>query len=86
VVSILKPGKEHTLPSSYGPTSLFDTVGKLFEKILFPGVLREINECELLRDEQFWFRPRHSPMLQLARLVERVNRNFNERRLTGTVS
>jgi hypothetical protein len=37
----------------------------------------------LLRDEQFGFRPRHSPTLQLAHLVERVNRTFDERRLTG---
>jgi hypothetical protein len=39
----------------------------------------------LLRDEQFAFRPRHSTTLQLDRLVERVNRNFDERRLTGAV-
>jgi hypothetical protein len=39
----------------------------------------------LLRDEQFGFRPKHSTTLQLARLVERVNRNFDERRLTGAV-
>jgi hypothetical protein len=37
----------------------------------------------LLRDEQIGFRPRNSTTLQLARLVERVNRNVNERRLTG---
>jgi hypothetical protein len=36
----------------------------------------------LLRDKQFGFRPRHSTTLQLARLVERVNRNFDEGRLT----
>jgi hypothetical protein len=39
----------------------------------------------LLRDEQFGFRSRHSTTIQLARLVERVNRNFDERRLTGAV-
>jgi hypothetical protein len=38
----------------------------------------------LLRDEQFGFRPRHSTAMQLVRFVERVNRNFDERRLTGT--
>jgi hypothetical protein len=54
------------------------TVGKLFEKILLSRVLREVNERGLLRDEQFGFRPKHSTTLQLARLVERVNRNFDE--------
>jgi hypothetical protein len=39
----------------------------------------------LLRDGQFGFRLRHSTTLQLARNVERVNRNFDERRLTGAV-
>ena len=38
-----------------------------------------------MRDEQFGFRPRHSTSLQLARLVERITRNFGEKRLTGAV-
>jgi hypothetical protein len=85
VVPILKPGKDPTLPSSYRPVSLLDTVSKLFEKILLSRVVPEVNERGLLRDEQFWFRPKHSTTLQLARLVERVNRNLDERRLTGAV-
>jgi hypothetical protein len=85
VLPILKPGKDPTQPSSYRPISLLDTVGKLSEKILLTRVLREVNERGLLRDEQFGFLPKHSTTLQLARLVERVNRNFDERRLTGAV-
>jgi len=38
-----------------------------------------------MRDEQFGFRPRHSTSLQLARLVERMTRNFGEKMLTGAV-
>jgi hypothetical protein len=85
VISILKPGKEPTLPFSYRPISLLDTVGKLYEKILLSRFVRDIIERGLLRDEQFGLRPRHCTALQLARLVERVNRNFGERRLTGAV-
>ena len=85
MISILKPGKDPVLPSSYRPISLLDTIGKLFEKILLARILHVVNECRLLRDEQFGFRPRHSTSLQLARLVERITRNFSEKRLTGTV-
>jgi len=38
-----------------------------------------------MRDEQFEFRPRHSTSLQLARIVERITRNFDEKRLTSAV-
>jgi hypothetical protein len=86
VVSILKPGKDPALPYCYRPISFLDTVGKLFEKTLLARVLREVSERGFLRDDQFGFRPRHSTTLQLARLVERVNRkNFDERRLNGAV-
>jgi hypothetical protein len=85
VVSMRKPGKDPMLPSSYRLISLLDTVGKLFEDILLTRVLREVNGCGPLRDEQFGFRPRHSTTLQLARLVERVHRNFDEKRLIGAV-
>jgi hypothetical protein len=62
-----------------------DTIGKLFGKILLARILHVVNERELLRDEQFGFRPRHSTSLQLARLVERITRNFGEKRLSGAV-
>jgi hypothetical protein len=62
-----------------------DTIGKLFERILLTRILNEVGECGLLRDKQFGFRPGHSTTLQLARLVERITRNFGEKRLTGAV-
>ena len=85
VISILKPGKDPTLPSSYRPISLLDTIGKLFEKILLTRILHEEDVRGLLRNEQYGFRPEHSTFLQLARLVERITRNFGEKRLTGAV-
>jgi hypothetical protein len=85
VISILKLGKDPALPSSYRPISLLDMIGKIFEKILLARILHEVSERGLLRDEQFGFRPRHSTSLQLAHLVERITRNFGEKRLTGSV-
>jgi hypothetical protein len=43
VISILNPGKDPALPSSYRPISLLDTIGKLFEKILLARILHELN-------------------------------------------
>jgi hypothetical protein len=85
VISILKPGKDPALPLSYRPISLLDTIGKLFEKILLARILHEVNARGLMRYEHFGFRPKHSTSLQLARLVERIVRNFGEKRLTGAV-
>jgi hypothetical protein len=85
VTSVLKLGKDPALPSSYRPITLLDTIGKIFEKIILARILHEVSERGLLREEQFGFRPRHSTSLQLARLVERMNRNCGEKRLTGAV-
>jgi hypothetical protein len=85
VIFILKAGKDQSLPSSYWPISLLDTIGKLFEKIPLSKILTEVSGRGLLRDEQFGFRPKYTTTLQLARLVERVARNFSEKRLTGAI-
>jgi hypothetical protein len=85
VFSILKPGTDPALPSFYRPKSHLDTIGKLFEKILLSRIRQEVNGRGLLRDKQFGFRPKNSTALQLARLVERLSRNFGEKRLTGAV-
>jgi hypothetical protein len=54
-----------------------DAIGRLFE-ILLTRILNVVGEWGLLQDEQFGFRPGHSTSLQLARLVERITRNFAE--------
>ena len=36
-------------------------------------------------DDQFHFRPRESTTLQVALFLERINRNVDEKRLTGAV-
>ena len=38
-----------------------------------------------MREQQFGFRTRHSMSLQLARLVERITRDFDEKSLRGVV-
>jgi hypothetical protein len=82
---MLKPGNNPTLPSSYRPISLLDTIEKLFEKILLNRVVKNINVRSLLRNKQFGFPLRLFTILQLVHLVVRVNKDLDERRLTGSV-
>ena len=84
--SILKPGKDPALLSSYRSITLLDTIGKLFEKVILTRILCEVSGRGLLRNEQFGFGPKCSTALQLTHVVERVSRNFSKKRLTGTVS
>jgi hypothetical protein len=58
MISILKPGKDPTFPSSYRPISLLDTIGKLFENILLARILDDVNIRGLMWDWQFGFRPK----------------------------
>lgn len=56
-LSMLKSGKDPTLPSSCRPISLLDYVGKLFEMVLLTRVMWEMNLCRLLHDRQLGFDP-----------------------------
>jgi hypothetical protein len=75
VISILKPGKDPALRSTYLPISLLDTTGKVFEKILLARILQEVSKRGQMRGEEFGFSP---TSLRLARLIERITRNFGE--------
>ena len=85
LISILQQGKDPALPSTYQPINVLDTIGKLLEKIQLTRILHEVSERGLMRDEQFGFRSRHSTSLQRARLVERMNWNFGEKRPTAAI-
>ena len=78
-ISILKPGKNRTLPSSYRPISLLETIGKLFEKTLLARIVHVLDESGMLRYLKFGCRLRDRTSLQLARLVERISMNFRKR-------
>jgi len=50
--------------------------------MLLARILHVVSMRGLMRDEHFRFRPRHSTSRQLARHVERIIRNFDEKCLT----
>ncbi|CAH2087356.1 unnamed protein product [Euphydryas editha] len=78
VIVIPKPGKDKRLPSSYRPITLLSHVAKLFERLL----LRRLVPHLPLRVEQFGFCGDHSMTLQLARVINHLASEHNNKRCT----
>lgn len=80
VIGIRKPGKPATEPSSYRPISLLNSLGKLYERIVFARLLDYVNTNHIIPDEQFGFRARHSCVQQVHRLTEHILSRFHQAR------
>jgi exonuclease III len=83
VVAILKPGKDHTLPSSYRPITLLPTIGKIFEILILERLKEFEEEKKILKNQQFGFRSRHSTSQQILRITETISLRFNENKSTA---
>jgi hypothetical protein len=83
IFPIAKPDKDLSSPESYRPITLLPIVGKIFEKIILSRMLEVIEEKQILRDQQFGFRARHSTTHQVMRIVETVSFRFNENKSTA---
>ena len=83
VVAIPKPGKDHTLPESYRPITLLPIVGKNFEKLILVRMMEFESDNQVLMNQQFGFRTRHSTTQQVLRITETVAIRFNENKSTA---
>lgn len=82
VLAFPKPGKDHTLPSSYRPISLLTGFSKILE-ILILNRLKNTKLLDLhLKNHQFGFRERRSTIKQLMRVVNDITHEFNKNRDT----
>lgn len=77
VIGIHKPGKDKSVASSYRPISLLKSLGKLYERVLVARLKDFVFTNNILIDEQFGFRPKHSCTHQLHRLTEHILRGLN---------
>lgn len=85
VVPIPKPGKDHKLTTSYRPISLLSCLGKVFEKVIYARLNTFANNTNVIPKEQFGFRPQHSTVHQIKRVVNLVKTNKRQRRSTGLI-
>ena len=82
---LVKAGYRTTTAVVLYTYQLLDTVRKIFDKILLPKLMAEINSWDLQRDRQFSFRPKLNKTQQKTQILERIKINFYEKRLTAAV-
>lgn len=83
IITIPKPGKDHTIPVNYRPIALLSSISKIFEKIILTKLKKSIGQK--IRPEQFAFRETHSTVTQLVKLTDRLTINANNKVVTGAV-
>lgn len=86
IIPIQKQNKTATNPKNYRPISLLPILGKLLEKIINENIKTHLEDNNILIDEQFGFRPQHTPELQIARIVDKAKKNFNLNHTTSVLA
>lgn len=85
VVVLPKPDQARSLPQNYIRISLLPVVGKIAEGILLKKLQRAFNEVNVLQDQQFGFRARHSTVHHIFRVVEHITDGLNKRQSIGAI-
>lgn len=68
--TVFIPGQTGTFLQNYRPISLFSTVGKITEAVIFDRLQEELEESAVIPDEQFGIRRQHSiPSNKLSELL-----------------
>lgn len=73
IILIPKQNKPKHLSSSYRPISLLPVLGKLFEKVLLKRLRPILQNIQIIPNNQFGFRNRHSTIHQVHRLTDEIS-------------
>jgi len=79
IIMIPKPGKDHTLTSSYSPISLLSCLSKLFEKCFLTRIIPYFRRHNSIPAHQFDFREKHGTIEQVNRITSEIRSAFENR-------
>lgn len=79
VIMIEKPGKNPEQIESYRPISLLSIIAKVYERIIHTRLNCCINFEQLIPDNQFGFREKHSTIQQVHRLSDQIRQALENR-------
>jgi hypothetical protein len=84
VISIPKPGTDHSNPSNYRSISLLNSsISKILERIILRRLNTFISGHNILSNHQFGFKTAHSTSHQLNRVVSHVENRRAQGESTG---
>lgn len=85
IILILKPNKPPKNVTSYRPISLLHTLSKVFENITIKRLFPLVTKAKIIPVTQFGFRPNHSTIHQLNRVVDNVFSLLEKKHYCATV-
>ncbi|GFV39591.1 probable RNA-directed DNA polymerase from transposon X-element [Trichonephila clavipes] len=83
--SILKPGKNKNIPSSYRPISLLSTLSKITESIILTRLKEFLYTNNIINPNQYGFTNKLSTLHPLLNLTEAISEGFQSKKSTGAV-
>ena len=81
VIPIFKKGN-NLLVSNYRPISLLTSLSKVLEKIVYKRTVDFLNKHDILSNEQFGFREKHSTSHALLSVIDKIARSIDSSRHT----
>ena len=78
VIPLYKKG-DRWEPSNYRPISLLNVFDKVLEKLIHKRLMNFINRNDILYENQFGFRPKHSTTLAVLELVDTIYQNLDKK-------
>ena len=83
VKPLYKKGDKTSL-NNYRPISLLPTISKIFERVLFTQIYNYFNTNQLLSEQQYGFRSKHSTELATIKLVDYIIKELDDRKKIKT--
>lgn len=85
IILVHKNGKPPNEVPSYRPISLLPILSKLFEKLLLSRLKPLLFQENIIPDHQFGFRPHHSTIEQVHRVVHEIRQTFEKKEFCSAV-
>lgn len=85
IIVIPKAGKKPEEVESYRPISLLPIISKLFERLYLKRLMQHVTLEEIIPKHQFGFREKHSTIQQVHRLVDKIERALEDKKVVSAV-